>query len=214
MANQGSGRGSSRHEPSWNFSYQSGLSPDGSWTYNWAAGSGPGGSTFSFGSGAGWRPDGATVGFGFGWGGSSSGGYGFYGGSSGFGFGGGSGGFNFHHNFGGAQVEDPSIGCSVYVFTAFSFLDLSFGYLQIKVEESDHGLFRCQRVQCLRIGNAEIPNDKRLRFALQHIQGIGRQRAHQILNDLSIGNKFAKDLTGLELHSLRDEVSKYLIGED
>ncbi|KAJ9146348.1 hypothetical protein P3X46_028627 [Hevea brasiliensis] len=74
--------------------------------------------------------------------------------------------------------------------------------------------FRCQRVQCLRIGNAEIPNDKRLRFALQHIQGIGRQRAHQILNDLSIGNKFAKDLTGLELHSLRDEVSKYLIGED
>ncbi|OAY58222.1 small ribosomal subunit protein S13, mitochondrial [Manihot esculenta] len=73
---------------------------------------------------------------------------------------------------------------------------------------------RCQRVQCLRIGNAEIPNDKRLKFALQRIHGIGRQRAHQILTDLSIENKLAKDLTGVEIHSLRDEVSKYMTGEE
>lgn len=73
---------------------------------------------------------------------------------------------------------------------------------------------RCQRVQCLRIGNAEIPNDKRLKFALQRIHGIGRQRAHQILTDLSIENKLAKDLTGVEIHSLRDEISKYMTGEE
>ncbi|XP_015571463.1 small ribosomal subunit protein S13, mitochondrial-like isoform X1 [Ricinus communis] len=74
--------------------------------------------------------------------------------------------------------------------------------------------FRYQRVQCLRVGNAEIPDDKQLRFALQHIRGIGRQRAHQILIDLSLENKRTKDLTGLELHTLRNEVSKYLIGEE
>ncbi|XP_050209545.1 small ribosomal subunit protein S13, mitochondrial isoform X2 [Mercurialis annua] len=74
--------------------------------------------------------------------------------------------------------------------------------------------FRCQRVQCFRVGNAEIPNDKRLGIALQHIRGIGRQRSHQILVDLSLEDKLTKDLTALEFHNLRDEVSKYLIGEE
>ncbi|KAG5250908.1 small ribosomal protein [Salix suchowensis] len=58
--------------------------------------------------------------------------------------------------------------------------------------------FRYQRVQGLRVGNTEIPNDKKLEVALQYINGIGRKR----------------DLTGIELNSLREEVSKYLTGPD
>lgn len=75
---------------------------------------------------------------------------------------------------------------------------------------SFHGL----RVQGLRVGNTEIPNDKRLETSLQHVYGIGRSRAHQILCDLNIGNKLTKELTGVELNSLREEVSRYLTGED
>ncbi|WCJ44497.1 30S ribosomal protein S13 [Euphorbia peplus] len=71
-----------------------------------------------------------------------------------------------------------------------------------------------QRVQCLHVGNTNIPDNKRLEVALQYISGIGRQRAHQILVDLSIENKHTKDLTGLELHHLKDEVSRYITGED
>ncbi|KAL5832309.1 hypothetical protein ACOSQ4_017663 [Xanthoceras sorbifolium] len=74
--------------------------------------------------------------------------------------------------------------------------------------------FRGLRVQCLRVGNTEIPNDKKLEISLQQVYGIGRSRAHQILCDLSIGNKVTKDLTGVELNSLREEVSRYLTGED
>ncbi|XP_044510330.1 small ribosomal subunit protein S13, mitochondrial [Mangifera indica] len=70
------------------------------------------------------------------------------------------------------------------------------------------------RFQCLRVGNTEIPNDKRLEISLQHIYGVGRSRACQILCELSIGNKLTKDLTGVELNSLREEVSRYLTGED
>lgn len=44
--------------------------------------------------------------------------------------------------------------------------------------------------------------------------GVGRSRAHQILCDLSIGNKLTKDLTGVELNALREEVSRYMTGED
>ncbi|CAI0375161.1 unnamed protein product, partial [Linum tenue] len=73
---------------------------------------------------------------------------------------------------------------------------------------------RCQQVQCLRVGNSEIPNHKRLQISLQYIHGIGRSRAHQILVDLSIQNKLTKDLTGVELNALKEEVSKYLTGGD
>ncbi|CAN0883711.1 Small ribosomal subunit protein S13, mitochondrial [Linum grandiflorum] len=73
---------------------------------------------------------------------------------------------------------------------------------------------RCQQVKCLRIGNAEIPNHKRLETSLQYIHGIGRNRAHQMLVDLSIQNKLTKDLTGVELNSLKEEVSRYLTGGD
>ncbi|KAH9727499.1 Small ribosomal subunit protein S13 [Citrus sinensis] len=49
---------------------------------------------------------------------------------------------------------------------------------------------------------------------ISHVYGIGRSRAHQILCDLNIGNKLTKELTGVELNSLREEVSRYLTGED
>lgn len=74
--------------------------------------------------------------------------------------------------------------------------------------------FRLQRIQGFRVGNTEIPNDKLLKVSLQQIHGIGGKRAQKILADLSIPNKLTRDLTGIELNSLREEVSKYLTGED
>ncbi|KAJ8762941.1 hypothetical protein K2173_023070 [Erythroxylum novogranatense] len=73
---------------------------------------------------------------------------------------------------------------------------------------------RWQRVQCFRVGNTDIPDNKRIEVALQHIHGVGHRRAHQIISELGIGNRLTKDLTGVELNSLREEVSKYLTGGD
>ncbi|KAB1205395.1 Small ribosomal subunit protein S13, mitochondrial [Morella rubra] len=86
------------------------------------------------------------------------------------------------------------------------------------VKESPNGLRRLHgvRVQCINIGGGvgEIPDKKRLRIALQHIHGVGRSRARQILSELSIENKPAKDLTGREIYSLREELTRYLTGHD
>jgi small subunit ribosomal protein S13 len=71
------------------------------------------------------------------------------------------------------------------------------------------------RVQCINIGGVgEIPDSKRLRIALHHIHGIGRSRARQILAELSIENKLARELTGREAYSLREELSRYMTGHD
>ena len=70
------------------------------------------------------------------------------------------------------------------------------------------------RVKCARVGGVEIPNNKRIEFSLQYIHGIGRTRARQILNDLSIENKLTKDFSEEELITIRDEVSKYMIEGD
>ncbi|KAJ7965624.1 Ribosomal protein S13 [Quillaja saponaria] len=85
--------------------------------------------------------------------------------------------------------------------------------LQLRQSLSLHGV----RVQCINIGGGtgvNIPDNKRLEVALQHIHGVGRSRAHRILVELNIENKLAKDLTGLELYSLREELSKYMLGND
>uniref|UniRef100_A0A2P2J3Y5 Uncharacterized protein n=1 Tax=Rhizophora mucronata TaxID=61149 RepID=A0A2P2J3Y5_RHIMU len=74
--------------------------------------------------------------------------------------------------------------------------------------------FHCQRVQCLRVGNTMIPDHKRIEIALQHIHGIGRRRAHQILCQLGVGNRPTRDLTATEINLLKDEVSKYLTAGD
>ncbi|KAL6561134.1 hypothetical protein OROMI_016735 [Orobanche minor] len=60
----------------------------------------------------------------------------------------------------------------------------------------------------------EIPDNKRLEYALQHIHGIGRSKAHHIVCELGIENKYVKDLSKRELYSFRDLLSKYLIGND
>ncbi|CAK9327744.1 unnamed protein product [Citrullus colocynthis] len=60
----------------------------------------------------------------------------------------------------------------------------------------------------------EIPDDKPLKFALQYIHGIGQSRANQILAELHMENKLAKDLTKRELVDLADEISKYMVGHE
>ncbi|KAI0503613.1 hypothetical protein KFK09_014547 [Dendrobium nobile] len=70
------------------------------------------------------------------------------------------------------------------------------------------------RIQCVRVGGVEIPNNKRVEFSLQHIHGVGRSRSRQILCDLGMENKITKDLSEDELIQLRDEVSKYMIEGD
>ena len=76
---------------------------------------------------------------------------------------------------------------------------------------SQYGSFH---IRCVRVGGVEIPNNKRVEFSLQYIHGIGRSRSRQILCDLNLENKVAKELSDEELISLRDEVSKYMIEGD
>ncbi|KAM7257490.1 hypothetical protein ACFE04_013231 [Oxalis oulophora] len=82
--------------------------------------------------------------------------------------------------------------------------------LQLLRNTSLHGI----RVQGIRVGNTEIPNHKKLGVALQRIHGVGENRSKRILAELGIANKRTDELTGFELNSLRDEVSKYLLAED
>lgn len=66
----------------------------------------------------------------------------------------------------------------------------------------------------MRVGNVEIPNNKRVEYSLQYIHGIGRSRARQILCDLTLENKLTKELSEDELLQVRDEVTKYMIEGD
>ncbi|KAL4596362.1 hypothetical protein ACB092_12G159200 [Castanea dentata] len=69
-------------------------------------------------------------------------------------------------------------------------------------------------IKCVRVGNVEIPNNKRVEYSLQYIHGIGRSTARKILGDLNIANKITKDLSEEELITVRDQVSKYMIEGD
>ena len=60
----------------------------------------------------------------------------------------------------------------------------------------------------------EIPDNKPLKYALQYINGIGRSRAPQVLAELHLENKLAKDLTKREIVVLADEISKYMVGHE
>ncbi|KAF8024858.1 hypothetical protein BT93_F1884 [Corymbia citriodora subsp. variegata] len=71
-----------------------------------------------------------------------------------------------------------------------------------------------QGVRGIRIGNTEVPDDKKLKYTLQRIKGIGRSTARQILCELQIGNKPTGELSGIELESLRNEVLNYNIGHN
>lgn len=71
------------------------------------------------------------------------------------------------------------------------------------------------RAQCISIkAGMEIPDSKSLEFALPYIHGIGRARARQILSELHMDNKLARDLTKREIVALGDELSKYIIGRE
>lgn len=76
--------------------------------------------------------------------------------------------------------------------------------------------FHGVHVQCINIGGGkgEIPDNKHLQIALQHIHGIGRSRARQILSKLSIENKLARELTGRELYALREELNNYMCAHE
>ncbi|KAK2631322.1 hypothetical protein EUGRSUZ_L03087 [Eucalyptus grandis] len=71
-----------------------------------------------------------------------------------------------------------------------------------------------QGVRGIRIGNTEVPDDKRLTYSLQRIKGIGRSTARQMLCELQIENKPTGELSGIELESLRNEVLNYDIGHN
>ncbi|KOM33676.1 hypothetical protein LR48_Vigan01g323200 [Vigna angularis] len=70
------------------------------------------------------------------------------------------------------------------------------------------------RVQNINIGGGmggEIPDNKRLEYALQHLHGIGRSKAHHIVCELGVENKFVKDLSKRELYSIRELLANYCI---
>ncbi|EOA35848.1 hypothetical protein CARUB_v10021089mg [Capsella rubella] len=74
--------------------------------------------------------------------------------------------------------------------------------------------FHGVRVQGIRVGNAEVPNNKPLKTGLQEVYGIGRRKSHQVLCELGITNKLARDLTGKELIDLREEVGQHQHGDE
>ncbi|KAK9993531.1 hypothetical protein SO802_023234 [Lithocarpus litseifolius] len=84
--------------------------------------------------------------------------------------------------------------------------------LRLRQSLSFHGL----HLQCINIGGGkgEIPDNKRLKTALQHIHGIGCSRACQILSRLNIENNLARDLTGRELYALREELNNYMVQQE
>ncbi len=58
-----------------------------------------------------------------------------------------------------------------------------------------------------RIAGVDIPNNKRVEFALTYIYGIGRKSANDILAKTGINpDTRAKDLTEEEVAKLRDEI--------
>jgi small subunit ribosomal protein S13 len=74
--------------------------------------------------------------------------------------------------------------------------------------------YRGLNIRGARVGGVEIPNSKRIETALQYIHGVGSTTARQILLDIGMENKLARELTEEDLTSLRDEVSKYMVEGD
>ncbi|KAH7524481.1 small ribosomal subunit protein uS13m isoform X2 [Ziziphus jujuba] len=72
------------------------------------------------------------------------------------------------------------------------------------------------RAQCISIkAGMEIPDNKRLEYALPYIHGIGLHRARQILSELNMEkSKLAKDLTKREVVALGQQLSKYILGRE
>nr|WAM63981.1 30S ribosomal protein S13 [Ishige okamurae] len=65
----------------------------------------------------------------------------------------------------------------------------------------------------VRLLGRDLPNNKRIQYALTRIYGIGLSRSREILNkaglkDLSIQNKMTKDLSDEEISTLRRVLEK------
>ena len=58
-----------------------------------------------------------------------------------------------------------------------------------------------------RVAGVDIPNNKRVEFALRYIHGIGPARSRQVLERVALpGNPRIKDLTDDELNRVREEL--------
>ena len=65
------------------------------------------------------------------------------------------------------------------------------------------------------IKGVDIPDNKRIEFALTYIYGIGRNLSKTILTSANIDlDKKAKDLTEEELTAIRTEIDKYQVEGD
>ena len=82
------------------------------------------------------------------------------------------------------------------------------------VVQSGGTAYKGLNIRSARVGGVEIPDAKRVEIALTYIHGVGTTTAKQILLDVGIDNKHAKELSEEELTRLRDEVSKYMIEGD
>ena len=109
----------------------------------------------------------------------------------------------------GAVKANSNIGlrlhqCLVYDYGFKCYVGVSFVQF--------HGLY----LQCINIrgGEGEILDNKHLKTAVQHINGIGRSRACQIFSRLNIENSLARDLTGKELYAFREELNNYMVQQE
>lgn len=60
-----------------------------------------------------------------------------------------------------------------------------------------------------RVAGVDIPNNKRVEFALRYIHGIGPARSRQVLERVALpGNPRIKDLTDDELNRVREAVDR------
>ena len=67
----------------------------------------------------------------------------------------------------------------------------------------------------MRLLGITLPDEKRLEIALTALYGIGRQRAHVILDAVGIDHgKKAKDVTAEEENKVRKEIENYLLEGD
>jgi small subunit ribosomal protein S13 len=66
-----------------------------------------------------------------------------------------------------------------------------------------------------RIAGHDIPDNKKINFALRYIYGVGPQLAEDIIKQCKINpDKRAKDLTGEEINRIQTALDKYLVEGD
>ncbi len=67
----------------------------------------------------------------------------------------------------------------------------------------------------IRISGRNLPDDKRIEYALTNVYGIGWKKSSDILNKIGIDiNKKVKDLTEEDVHKIQEEVSTFKVEGD